>query len=190
MKRLLLALPFVILLLLNACGNYPIGGISPSDGTGVAHTQTATVWTITPSPTPVPNQAKIVEWLNAELSSTDHALEQTLDAKYQVLDVIFPLEANGTSTTMLITVRCDCATYGQCCNSERMFVVIIDSMQAKKDKIIEQVPATVGAMKVICYDHMNQFATMSASWSDVKNYLQSQINGYQLGSRVVRGSVP
>ncbi len=135
MKRLLPILPFFVLLLLNACGNYPVG-VSPSEGTAVGKTQTAVAWTPTISPTPVPNQSKIVEWLNTELSNAD------------------------------------------------------DAMKKRGDKIIEQVPLTVSWMKVICYDHMNQFAIVSASWADVKSYLQGQINGYQFGARVIRGDAP
>src|ERR1051325_12164896 len=114
MKRLLLVLPLVLLLLLNACGNYPVGGISPSDGTAVGKTQTATVWTPTISPTPPPDQSKIVEWLNSELSDTD-SLEQALVARYRIFDVSFPIGSNGLATIMRIDIRCECSTYGQCC---------------------------------------------------------------------------
>jgi hypothetical protein len=188
MKRLLLTVPFLVLFLLNACGNNPVD-ISPSEGTAVAQTQTATMWTPTISPTPVPDQAKIVEWLDAELLNTD-SLEQTLDAKYQVVDVSFPNGSNGLAAIMRVDIRCECATYGQCCYPERMFIAAIQSMKKREDKIIEQVPVTVSWMKVVCYDHMTQFAVVSASWSDIKGYLTDQINGYQLGSRVVRGDVP
>ncbi len=188
MKRLLSILPFFVLLLLNACGNYPVG-VSPSEGTAVGKTQTAVAWTQTISPTPVPDQAKIVEWLNAELSNAD-SLEQTLDAKYQVVEVSFPIGSNGLAAIIQVDIRCECATYGQCCNPERMFVAAIGSMKKRQDKIIEQVPVTVSKMKVVCYDHMTQFAIMSASWSDVKSYLQGQINGYQFGARVIRGDAP
>ena len=189
MKRLLPILPFFVLLLLNACGNYPVG-VSPSEGTAVGKTQTAVAWTPTISPTPVPNQSKIVEWLNTELSNADDALEHTLDAKYQVVDVSFPIASNGLAAAMRVDIRCECATYGQCCTPERMFVVTVESMKKRGDKIIEQVPLTVSWMKVICYDHMNQFAIVSASWADVKSYLQGQINGYQFGARVIRGDAP
>ncbi len=189
MKRLLLALPLVILLLLNACGNYPIGGPSPNDTTAVIASLTASVWTPTISPTPAPSPAKIVEWMNTELSQAD-SLEQTLDAKYLVVDVSFLNGSSGLAEVMRVDIRCECANGGQCCYPERTFIAAINSMKKRNDKIIEQVPATVGRVKVICYDHMNQFATMSVSWADVKGYLQDQINGYQFGSRVVRGDVP
>src|SRR5512133_4183470 len=125
MKRLLLVIPLVILLLLlNACGNYPIGGPSPHDVTAVLASLTATMWTITPSPTPAPKQAKLVEWLNEELSSVDIALEQTMDAKYQVVDVSFPAP-NGLAAVMRVDIRCECAANGQCCYPERTFVATV-----------------------------------------------------------------
>ena len=190
MKRLLpILLLVILLLLLNACGNYPILGPSPNDTTAVIASLTATMWTITVSPTSVPKQAKIVEWLNEELSSVDSALEQTLDAKYQVVDVSFPVSSNGLAESIRVDIRCEC-TNGQCCYPERMFVAAVEAMKKRQDKIIDQVPATVTKMKVVCYDHTNQFGIMSASWSDVKSYLQAQINGYQFGARVIRGDAP
>ena len=187
MKRLLLVIPLVILLLLfNACNAYPIGGGVPqAQGTAVGETQTATVWTPTISPTPPPDQSKIVEWLNSELSDTD-SLEQALVARYRIFDVSFPIGSNSLATIMRIDIRCECSTYGQCCIPEHMFVAVINSMKKHEDKIIEQVPQTVGEMRVYCFDHMTQITALSASWSDVKSYLKGQINGDQFGYRVRR----
>lgn len=184
MKRLLLVIPLILLLLINACANYP-AGVSPADGTAVGKTQTATVWTPTISPTPPPDQSKIVEWLNSELSDTD-SLEQALVARYRIFDVSFPIGSNGLATIMRIDIRCECSTYGQCCFPEHMFVAVINSMKKREDKIIEQVPQTVGEMRVYCFDHMTQMTALSASWSDVKSYLKGQINGDQFGYRVKR----
>lgn len=188
MKRFLLLIPIFLLMLLNACGN-TTANISPAEGTAVGQTQTAVAWTPTTSPTPDPNEAKIVEWLNTELSSAD-PLEQTLDAKYQVVDASFPTAPNGLSTVFRVDVRCECVTNTQCCIPERTFVVIIGAMKNRADKIIEQVPGTVNEVKVVCNDHMTQLGVMSAWWSDLKGYLLDQINGYQLGSRVFRGFLP
>ena len=187
MKRVFFVVPIVLLLLLNACAG-DITAIAPPVGTAVAETQTASIWTPTISPTPDPNESKIVEWLNAELSNAD-ALEQTLDARYQVVDVSFP-PVNGLATSIRVDIRCECATNGQCCIPERMFVVTMGSLKKRTDKIVEQVPGTVNELKVVCYDHVTQVGVMSASWMDVKSYFLEQLNGYQLGSRVYRGSLP
>jgi len=188
MKRFLPILPIFLLMLLNACGNTP-ANISPAEGTAVAQTQTATMWTPTITPIPDPNESKIVEWLNDGLLSAD-ALEQALDASYRVRDVSFPYMAGSTSTIFRVDIRCECATDVPCCIPERMFVVTMWSMKGRADKIIDQVPGSVGEVKVVCYDHMMFNGVMAAKWSDVMDYLLDRINGYQLGSRVYRSSLP
>lgn len=187
MKRVLFVFPIVLFILLNACAG-DVTVIAPPVGTAVAETQTASIWTPTISPTPDPNESKIVEWLNAELSNAD-SLEQTIDARYQVVDVSFPA-INGLASVIRVDVRCECAMNGQCCMPERMFVVTIGSFKKRADKILEQVPGTVNELKVVCYDHVTQVGVMSASWMDVKSYFLEQLNGYQLGSRVYRSSLP
>lgn len=187
MKRVVFVIPIVLLMILNACAS-DVSAVAPPVGTAVGETQTASVWTPTISPTPDPNESKIVEWLNAELSQAD-ALEQTVDAKYQVVDVSFPA-VNGAATTIRVDVRCECAMNGQCCVPERTFVVTVGSLKKRADKILEQVPGTVIELKVVCYDHLTQVGAMSAAWADVKGYLLEQINGFQLGSRVYRSSLP
>jgi hypothetical protein len=157
-------------------------------GTAVAETQTAMVWTPTISPTPDPNESKIVEWLNAELLNAD-PLEQTLDAKYQVLDASFPM-GNGFSPVFRIDLRCECATNMRCCLPERMFVVTITAMKRRAEKVMEQVPGNTLELQVVCYDHGTYLGVMGAWWVDVKGYLGDQINGFQLGSRVIRHTQP
>jgi hypothetical protein len=188
MKRFLPAIPLILLILLNACGNDP-GGIPPAEGTAVGQTQTASVWTPTISPTPDPNESKIVDWLNAELSDAD-PLEKTLVANYQVQDVLFPHAPNDSSIVFRVDIRCQCATNTQCCIPERMFVITILAMKKRADKIMEQVPGSVSEVKVVCFDSGLRIAVMAVLWPDVKGYLLDQINGYQLGSRVYRSTVP
>lgn len=187
MKRVLFIIPIVLFVIMNACAS---GGsvVAPPLGTAVGETQTASVWTPTISPTPDPDESKIVEWLNAELSNAD-ALEQTVDAKYQAVDVSFPA-VNGLATSIRVDVRCECAMGGPCCNPERTFVVTIASLKKRAEKVLAQVPGTVSELKVVSYDHLTQVGVISAAWVDVKGYFQDQINGYQLGSRVYRSSVP
>lgn len=87
MKRFLPFFPLIFLFFLNACGELT-AEISPAEWTAVWRTNTASVWTPTITPTPDPDEKKIVDWLNEVLSQADE-LERTLDAKYYVLDVYF-----------------------------------------------------------------------------------------------------
>ncbi len=188
MKRFLFIIPIFLLMLLNACGN--MTPTVPNDiGTAVGQTQTAVMWTPTITPTPDPDESKIVEWLNDDLAKAD-PLEQTLDAKYQVLDIRFPATANGISTVFRVDLRCECSTNMNCCVPERMFVVVIGAMKNRADKIIEQVPASVTEVQVVCYNHTAQLRVIGAWWSDVKDFLGNHINGYQLGARVFQRTTP
>lgn len=188
MKRLLPIAPVFLFILLNACGNTP-AEISPAEGTAVAQTQTATMWTPTITHTPDPNESKIVEWLNEGLSGAD-PLEKILDASYQIQDVWFPITSSNSYTIFQVDIRCQCATNTQCCVPERMFVVTMYAMKNRADKIIEQVPGNINEIKVVCINNGSRIAVMAASWTDVKGYLLDQINGYQLGSRVYRSTIP
>jgi hypothetical protein len=191
MKRLsFLILLLLLLIPLNACTTGALFGYVPPElGTAVGMTQTATVWTPTISPTPAPNQAKIVDWLNGELSGTS-SLERTVDAKYQVVDANLIKAANDVAVILRVDIRCECATYDGCCTPERMFVKVMEAMQQKHDKIIEQVPESVSEIRVICYSHTTYFGAMAASWADTKSYLREEITGDQFGSRVFRSSIP
>jgi hypothetical protein len=188
MKRLLPFFPVLALIFLNACGNTDPQTVPDPMKTAVVQSLTATMWTPTITPTLDPNEPRILEWLNAGLPSDQ--LEATLDTKYQVVDVTFPIVPGSSSTVFRIDVRCQCATGNQCCVPERMFVVTMWSMKQQADKIIEQVPDSTSQVKVVCFDHVVQIGVMAATWADVKDYLRENINGYQLGSRTYRSSLP
>jgi len=187
MKRLL---PLILVLLfigISSCDSVTV--ISPAEGTAVAQTQTATIWTPTVTSTPDPDESKIVMWLNETLLSAD-PLEQTLDAKYQVLDVLFPETPGSPSAVFRMEVRCECSSNMQCCVPERMFVVVMKAMEKYPEKIIEQVANRASDVQVVCYDHITPIGMMVATWPDVKSYLLKQITGFQLGARVVKLPAP
>ena len=188
MKQVLFGIPFVFFILLHACVSTPTG-VSPVVGTAVGETQTATMWTPTITTTPDPNESKIVEWLNAELAGAD-ALEQILDASYQVQDVLFPPASSGSSIVFRVDVRCQCAVNTQCCVPERAFVTTLSAMKNRADKIVEQVPPNVSELKVVCFNNGQSIAVVAALWQDVQGYLLKELNGYQFGSRVYRSTVP
>ena len=189
MKRFISIVPVLLFMLLNACADASVSAISPDVGTAVGQTQTAAMWTPTITFTPDPDEPKIVEWLNEALAEAD-PLEKTLDASYRAVDVSFPFIAGGPSTVFRVDIRCECAVNTQCCIPERMFVLSMQAMKKRADKIIEQVPGSVSDVRVVCFDHGTQIGVMFAWWTDVKAYLLDQINGYQLGARVYRSSLP
>src|SRR5687768_8920518 len=189
MKRLFSVVPIFLFIFLNACAS-EVSAVAPPVGTAVGQTQTAAIWTPTITHTPDPNEARIVEWLNEGLVATD-PLEKSLDANYQVRDVYFPtVLGNSAALNLRVDIRCECAFSTQCCVPERMFVQTILAMKNHADKILEQVPGNTSEVKVVCFDHGTQIAVLAALWSDVRGYLHDQLNGYQLGSRVYRSTIP
>jgi hypothetical protein len=69
-------------------------------------------------------------------------------------------------------------------------VATLLAMKNRADKIVEQVPGSVSELKVVCFDNGLNIAVMGAAWQDVRAYLQTEINGYQFGSRVYRSTIP
>jgi hypothetical protein len=186
MKRILPVVLIFLLMLLNACGT-PTPAINMDMHTAVAQTQTASMWTPTATSTPDPNEKLIVEWLNESLSAID-PLERTLDAYYRVDDAA--VFGSSASMTFSVEIHCECPSNAQCCVPERMFVITMRAMKNRRDDIFAQMPGNVNDMHLVCYNHQTFMGTMVANWADVKSYLQDEISGFQLGTRVYRVGTP
>lgn len=189
MKRLLAIIPLLLFLFINACG-VDNSAVLPEVGTNVALTQTATMWTptpITPSPTPSPNQAVIVDALNSALRGAD-PLGEAIDAKFHVADVGFSTNGNPPILfTLRVHVECEWIIKSSC-TTERAFVVLIHALENKevRKKVIEQIPTTIEFAQIDAFDHMVQIGSLAIRWEDVLSYTRGEINGDQLAVRVIR----
>lgn len=150
-------------------------------------TLTATAWTPTASPTPIPNTAVLVETLNRNLVGID-PLSETVDAKFYVIDLQFAPDDRNNLVTVRVQVECECV-YSSCCSTERTFVQAVRAFVRNERTVNEikaQIPVTIRDLQVVALDHMQQKGTILVQWSDVLLYAGGQINGNQLGSRIVR----
>jgi hypothetical protein len=182
MKRFSFVVPVILLILLNACG---------SPGT----TEGGIFITFTPTFTPPPPTALDTSTIVAKLNSTIETaetitpiaeLEQTMGARYKILDVTFLQEKDGTSTFQVKT-NCECAANGQCCSHEQTFIKTMRAIYLYKDQIIglvSLVSEPVKYMNVLCYDHESQYVVMHVLWNDVEEFLSGRLTGSQLASRV------
>ena len=180
MKRCLPLLPMFLLI---ACATQT----STLSLTEAILTLTATAWTPTVSPTPIPNTAVLVEALNRNLVGTD-PLAETVDAKFYVTDVQFLPDQKGVLTIMRVQVECECV-YARCCSTERTFVEAIHAFVARgrtMEEVLLQLPSTVVGLQVVALEQMQEQGTISVLWSDLLLYANGQINGNQLGARIVR----
>ncbi|HLO15610.1 MAG TPA: hypothetical protein VK206_12320 [Anaerolineales bacterium] len=192
MKRLLLTVPLILLLLVNACGNDPAANISDAQWAIVRQTETAAAWTATPVATFNPNIPIMVNWLNGDLSSMTNSLEATMDVKYSVTNISFPNGPNSSDLIFQVNVGCICMNSDNCCIPERTFVVIVEAMKRNSITNPVQVPDGVDRMMVVCSDSQTKslIGAISALWQDVQDYLQGRVSGYQLGARVTRTIAP
>jgi hypothetical protein len=180
MKRIAALLFSILFILLAACG----ADLSNSQMDSAVQTLTATVRPPTPTPTPDPDENAIVLLLNHGIEQTADALSETIDAHYQVIDVSFPSGLNAQASTFLIQVRCECVGTS-CCTPQRTFVVLMNAMKPVAEKIARQVPLTVTDVQVTCLDHSTSLGMVMAAWRDIADYFSGQINGFQLGGRVI-----
>jgi len=180
MKRFLPLLPLTLLV---AC-IMQTTGMSLTDA---ILTLTATASTPTLTVTPAPNTASLVESLNRNLVGTD-PLSETVDARYFVSDLRFIPDDQDNLIAVRIQVECECV-YSSCCSNERTFVQLMRAFVANQrtlNEIQAQTPATLRDIQVVAFDHMQEKGIIVVLWSDVLLYAAGQINGNQLGSRIVR----
>lgn len=181
MKRYLPAIPVILLLLLNACGS-PEGSTNTLTPTSMPNTE--------PVPTFDNVSPMIYDYLNRvleneiELSDKFQEVEHITGASYQVIDVSFPSNNDGT-VVFHVSTRCECAANAQCCSSTRTFVMTLMAMdKSSSETIISLVPQNAQTMEVWTYDHANQGNVMRVPWPEVIRFLHDEISGFQLASEV------
>jgi hypothetical protein len=164
---------------------------NPDVQAAVINSLTATSWTptpITPSATPEPNTARIVEILNEIIIGSD-PLSETVVAKYSVIDAQVILDVTTQQASVLkIHVDCDWV-YSDNCTPESTFVILMYAF-SENDKVIEriqnQIPASVQTLELVAFERMTQTASIFILWKDVWDFALGKINGNQLGSRMMR----
>lgn len=187
-KRTLPIFPILALLVIGACTEAPPAGISSGQVTFVVQTMTATMWTPTPSPTAEPNTRTILDALNGAIVNAD-PLRDTVEAKFDVLDVRLPVDA-GTHQIIILEIDVECEwILSNNCTPEDSFVNLMHGFSADEKvikRISAQVPRTVNTLVVNTFDHRAMNGTVVVNWRDVVDFATGKINGNQLGSRIVR----
>lgn len=162
----------------------------------VGMTLTASVYTPTPMFTPNPSEQLIVGALNTYLQIPDDPLSNTIDASYRVVEVSFPPNIGGVPNSFIVTVNCQCAQGGDCCNDEHTFVMTIRAMKANADMflgvspVVLIIPETVTEFQLVCFEDGFKQGTMSVPWPIMRDYLAGVINGDQFGWKVRKNKTP
>jgi hypothetical protein len=185
MKRFLFVIPVFLLIFINAC-------IVPG----------ATVVTATPTWTPtlifLPTEDTLSPAIFSQLnlaieglvtSEPVNELEHIAGPSYQVIGVDV-LPTDRIPSTLQISVRCECAENGQCCNTARTFaatIVTLRNIYLSGNLKQEETPyATLNILEVQCFDHANLTGVASVPWTDVVAFFQNEIDGFQLWASVTQ----
>lgn len=181
----LLILPFILLI---ACAP---DLTDPSIQAAVINSLTATSWTptpITPSATPQPNTTRIVEILNEAMIGSD-PLTETVVAKYSVIDAQVLMDA-GTQQAITLRIHVDCEwVFSDACTPESTFVVLMNTISINEkviERISNQIPTTIAKLEMLAFDQMIPTSILAVTWSDILAFAFGEINGNQLGSRIIR----
>ena len=185
MKRVVSVLFFTAMVFFNAC--VPTS-ISPPVHTAVAQTQTAGMWTPTTTATLHPDTSKILTLLNDGLPKDD--LELAIDARYSAVDVWFPYVMNSSSQIFRMDIRCECVYNSQCCTTQHMFVLAMRALKYRAEDIIAQVPGNVMRVDVACFNFTTPIGVLSASWTDVKQYIRGNLDGHILAWHMTPNPAP
>lgn len=187
-KRVLPAIPLIVLI---ACAP---DIADPSVQAAVIHSLTATVWTptpITPSPTPEPNTAKVVDILNGVMIGADPLME-TVAARYSVIDSQVIVDGT-THQAVALQVFVDCQwVYTDGCTPENTFVVLVRAFSMNNKtmgKIQAEIPSTIQTLEVLTFEQMVKTSVIHIAWKDIYDFTEGRINGNQLGSRMIRFAV-
>jgi hypothetical protein len=183
-KRLFIAIPLILFILLNACMSHDMN-FTDAEWTTIAEKQTARMWTPTLIPTPMygTERSALTRDLysgieTAEVLNISDQLEHTIGVDYQIRDVKF-LPENSIATLFEVDVNCVCVLDRYCCTTQRTFVVVMIAMSQNRLDVLNVVPTTVNSMKVMYFNPNGSSDGLSVQWNDVKNFLNDPNNGSQ-----------
>ena len=171
-------------------GYIPDTGISPAVGTQIAETQTASIWTITPSPTPIPIEAEIINVLNQHIKNYD-SLAELIEAEYYIARLDFISGDGKVITTMRITIVCK-SMARRTCTPERAFVLLMNAFRVAHGKekqweiISSKIPETVGTMELqVELAHAESIGMFIVGWKNVVSYASENLTAEQLDHEII-----
>jgi hypothetical protein len=181
MKRsLVIIIPLLLLVLLNACDTDRLPPFSPTQWAAIAQTQQVMSR---------PESEKIMFWLNSVPYNDDKftALEKEMIGYYDVTNVGFPKE-----TYFEIFLNCKCDSGSDCCDPERMFLITLQKISRSQYQILAEVPETVLDFDVVCLNNNRPFAAVYAPWNMVKTFLTTTdiVTAKELKSNISVRNIP
>jgi hypothetical protein len=116
-------------------------------------------------------------------------LTETVVAKYSVIDAQVIMDVTTQQATIL-RIHIDCEwIFSDSCTPESTFVVLMNTFSTNDkvmERVINQIPTTITTLEILAFDQMIPTNILTIAWSDVLAFTFGEINGNQLGSRILR----
>jgi hypothetical protein len=195
MKQFLLSILvlFIALSLLASCLYMTSNGSASQAAETQINTSPMLTTTSGPPPTTDPLSSSLYKEFNMVIEGmvTDqriNELEHIAGPSYQVIGLDF-VQENAPLPVLRVKTRCECAENGPCCNPNRTFIVTMVVLEKIYNNPAFQIlqtptPEKFSNMEIWCYDHANLTEVITVKWSDVRDFFQGSIDGFQLWARV------
>ena len=131
--------------------------------------------------------------MNVALIGAADPLAETIGTSFRVIDAEVMTEPpNNLSAVLLIEMECHWV-YSDSCTPEEAFIALMNAIrtnQEVKDRITENIPPTVHTLQMVSFNDMIREGMIIVAWQHVVDYMNENINGTQLGARIVRMPTP
>ncbi|RPH61315.1 MAG: hypothetical protein EHM81_04495 [Chloroflexi bacterium] len=134
----------------------------------------------TPADPPKPSPVTVINLVQGYLNTMD-PVGVILDARFQVIDVVYEENANNKEIGITISINCE-----GLCSRERSFSALMMAFIGVKDKLPGVFPTTLKTFKVLTFKQLAATGEVTAKWQDIVDYLAGTITGAQLATRVTR----
>jgi hypothetical protein len=146
--------------------------------------QTATAYSLSPTPTNTPTNTPDSGALNKTISdSINNQLLSAFGAKITVVDVKFGPIGAQEYTNLYIEMNC-ASDNSTVCPTTQVIVAVMNAFKDKKKKIMENVPVKTQLLTITIYDPGHSTIVVEADWPDVLDYLNDKLPAENLSKRI------
>jgi hypothetical protein len=146
--------------------------------------QTATFYSLSPTPTNTPTNTPDPGVLNKTISDAINSqLLSTFGAKIAVVTVKFGPIGAQEYTNLYIEMNCT-GDNNTVCPTTQVMIAVMNALKDKKKKILENVPDKTQILTITIYDPGHSTIVAEANWPDVLDYINDKMPAENLSKRI------
>ena len=146
--------------------------------------QTATFYSLSPTPTNTPTNTPDPGALNKTISdSINSQLVSVFGAKITVADVKFGPISAQEYTNLYIEMNC-AGDNNAVCPTTQVIIAVMNAFKDKKKKILENIPGKTQILTITIYDPGHTTIVVETYWTDVLDYINDKMSAEDLSKRI------